>query len=284
MRALWLAILCLVGIAISAAAADPDTLVDTAYHAFDEGRFLEAAALARRSATPEGYAFAARAELVHADFIAPREARLASILRAEEDARTAISLAPDLAEGHLQLAIALGLRGRVEGRMTAHFEGYADEARAHLDYVVAREPDNPWVHALLGGWHLEISEEGGSLGRTLYGAGIERGVAEYERALSLSENDLVIGYQCALQLAALDDETYKARAETLLEDIAVPEPPTALQRLTLERIDDLRAALESGDRERIRQVVLRQKGEAMDLPSKPVRPRHSIRPPIGLPR
>ncbi len=248
---------------------------------FAEGDFPRAADEARSTQTAEGYAFAARAGLVHADLIAERSDRLQFIERAEEDARAAIAAAPDLAEGHLQLAVALGFKSRLEGSLTAHAEGYADEARAHLEYVAAREPDNPWMHALLGGWHLEISDAGGFLGRSIYGAEVEAGLLAYDQALALMPDDIVIIYQCALQLAALGDEEFRIKAVALLQDAQLPQEPDALALLTFERMQGLKQALATGNDAVIDHVVRKQKGELIaDSRSR----RHQIRPPIGSPR
>ncbi len=264
---------------VSGASSSPD--LETARTIFAEGDFPRAAAEARSTQTAEGYAFAARAGLVHADLVAERADRLGFIEQAEEDARAAVAAAPDLAEGHLQLAVALGFKARLEGSLTAHAEGYADEARAHLEYVAAREPDNPWMLALLGGWHLEISDAGGFLGRSIYGAEVDAGLDAYDQALALMPDDLVIIYQCALQLAALGDEEYTVKAVALLQDAQLPEQPDALAVLTYERMQGLKQALATGNDAVIDHIVRKQKGELIvDGRSR----RHQIRPPIGSPR
>jgi len=270
--ALWL--MTLLG---TAAASD----LATAREIFASGDFPRAAEEARSTETAEGLALAARAALVHADLVAEPQDRLKFIEQGEEDARAAIAMAPDFAEGHLQLAVALGFKARLEGRLTAHAEGYADEARAHLEYVAVREPDNPWMHALLGGWHLEISEVGGFLGRTIYGAEVEEGIEAYDQALTLRPDDLVIVYQCALQLAALGDEPFKSRAMTLLQKARLPENPDALETLTFERMRILKDALATGNDTMIEHVVRTQKGDtvAASAPG-----RLQIRPPIGSPK
>ncbi len=264
---------------ISSAGAVSD--LATARATFAAGDFPKAAEEARATNTAEGFAFAARSALVHADLVASPEGRLRFIEQAEEDARAAIAAAPDFAEGHLQLAVALGFKARSEGRFTAHAEGYADQARAHLEYVAVREPDNPWMHALLGGWHLEISEAGGFLGRAFYGAEVEAGIASYDRALALRPDDLIIAYQCALQLVALDEQPFRARATTLLHEARLPETPNALEMLTFKRMQDLKQALATGNEAVIDRVVRVQKGERV---SDAAPTRHQIRPPIGLPK
>ncbi len=267
----------LMAIASTAVASD----LATAREIFASGDFPLAAEEARLTKTAEGWALAARAALVHADLVAEPQDRLKFIEQGEEDARAAIAMAPDFAEGHLQLAVALGFKARLEGRLTAHAEGYADEARAHLEYVAVREPDNPWMHALLGGWHLEISEVGGFLGRTIYGAEVEEGIEAYNQALTLRPDDLVIVYQCALQLAALGDEPFKSRAMTLLQKAKLPENPDALETLTFERMRILKDALATDNDTMIDHVVRTQKGDA-DAASAPSR--LQIRPPIGSPK
>ena len=264
---------------VSNAAASPD--LATARAIFASGDFIGAAEEARSTKTAQGLAFAARSGLVHADLVAEPQDRLKFIEQAEEDARAAIAADPDFSEGHLQLAVALGFKARLAGRLTAHAEGYADEARAHLEYVAVREPDNPWMHALLGGWHLEISEEGGFLGRTIYGADIGEGIDAYDQALRVRPDDLVIVYQCALQLAALGDEPFRSRAMTLLQEARLPDNPDALETLTFERMRILKEALATDNDTMIERVVRMQKGEEV-APS--ARTRHQIKPPIGSPK
>lgn len=257
----WIAFLVLFLAFLSPAwSLDSTAAMRRATSAFHDGDFLQAVTLARRAGTAEAYAFAARAKLVHADFVSPQGQRLPLVMEAEQDARRAIALDPAFSEGHLQLAIALGFRGRLEGHMAAHFEGLADEARRHLDFVIDLEPENPWAHALLGGWHLEISEAGGLLGRTIYGANVASGIAEYARALELAPGDLVVTLQCALQLTALEREEHRARAVELLSAASLPEEPDALQVLTLARLRKLEAALARGNEEEIERVVLALKG------------------------
>jgi|GEM_PF-318434 len=273
----------------SALAVDVALTLQRAEIAFANADFVEAATLARQAASAEGYAYAARAGLVYADFIAPWDDRLDFVLKAEVDARRAIALEPRLAEGHLQLAIALGFRGRMEGHMTAHFEGLGKDARTHLDYVIEHEPDNPWAHALLGGWNLEIIDAGGFVGRTLYGASEEAGKAEYDRALELQPGHLVITAQYALQLTALGGAQNHERATNLIAAIKVPDQPDALSLLTLRRLRELDAALASDNETQIAQVVQAHKGALVSqrspvVPERSTRPRHEIRPIIGLPR
>ncbi len=258
--------------------------LERAETAFDRGGFQEAAELARAVASPEGYAFAARAGLVYADFLASPDDRLEIVHQAEADARRAIALAPELVEGRLQLAIALGLRGRLGGYLSAHIAGLADEVRAHLDYITTREPDNPWMQALLGGWHLEIAEAGGLLGRTLYGADVDAGIAAYRRALEVLPGDLVIVSQGALQLAALGGKIHRTQALVFLDAITVPEAPTVLQKLLMARVHSLQTALRSGDEAEIDRVVQEQKGGRAEATAEPPRQRRQARPPIGLPR
>lgn len=250
---------------------------EQAMHDYDQGRFLEAAARARESGTAEGLAFAARAELAYADILAPLKARAATIARAEEDARAAIALQPEAAEPRLQLAIALGFKGRLEGEMLAHIEGYADEARAHLDFVLAREPDNPWAHALLGGWHLEIVGLGGFMGRTLYGAEIEAGVGAYTRALELRPGDPVISYQCALQLASLDGDRYRTQAMRVLQRATGQTASSFLDEKTRERIAELQVALDAADRLAIKRLVQRYRW-TFDPPEAAGKARINVKP------
>lgn len=270
-------------------AVDAALILQRAEIAFFNADFVEAATLSRRAGSAEGYAYAARAGLVYADFLAPSDERLDFVLKAEVDARRAIAMDPRLAEGHLQLAIALGFRARMEGPMTAHFEGLGKDARTHLDYVIALEPNNPWAHALFGGWNLEIVDAGGFVGRTIYGASEEAGKVEYDRALELQPGHLVITAQYALQLTALGGDNNRERAAGLISVIKVPDQPDALSQLTLGRLRELEAALASDNETQIAQVVEAHKGALVGqaspiVPERSPRPRLEVRPTIGSPR
>ena len=124
-------------------------------------------------------------------------------------------------------------------------------------------------------------DAGGFLGRSIYGADIDEGVDAYDQALALMPDDLVIMYQCALQLASLGDEEFRVKAAALLQEARLPEQADALAVLTFDRMQGLKQALATGNDAVIDHIVRKQKGELIEGGRSR---RHQIRPPIGSPR
>ena len=257
--------------------------------AFHRGDFVQAAHIASNEGSAAGFAFAARALLIHGDLIAPAGKKLSVFERAAAFARVAVSLKPELDEGHLQLAVALGMIGRQEGNLMAHMAGYGNEARAHLDLVLERRPGNVWANALLGGWHLEIAHEGGMLGTALYSADAEQGLALYRRALSLDPTNQLIAYQFALQLLLMG-EANRAEALTALTIARAYPANGAMGLMMKKRADQLYQTIETGREGDIVAMVDWYTGRAPEQPPEQgasgqrAIPRHDIRPSIGSPR
>jgi tetratricopeptide (TPR) repeat protein len=240
--------------------------IDAARAAFTRGDFVEAIAVARLVGTAQGAALAARAGLAQGDFIASPATRRSIFQQAEMDARLAIARDPQDPEGHLYLALALGFLGRLDGTLAAHFAGYAEEARQHIDRALALAPESAWAHALSGGWNLEIVRDGGMLGETLYGASLDKGIAAYRRALELEGGNTAIAYQYALQLLALGGAPHRAEAlrelanalKTRPEDAA---PEDAVEVLARRRAQRLKLALDTHDDLTLKNILRVQLGE-----------------------
>src|SRR2546423_1168400 len=123
------------------------------------GRFAEAERTALAQGTAAGYALAARAELAAETMRA--EPCLECLKRAEDAALRAIAADPRLVEGHIEYVIAIGFEARLIGMIKAHFKGYAEKAKQHIDAALATDPGNPWAWAALGNWNIEIVQNGG---------------------------------------------------------------------------------------------------------------------------
>ncbi len=234
--------------------------MEAARTAFAQGSFLTAAEIARPLGTPEGAALAARSELAQGDFLAPPSKRRESFERAEKDARELIALDPKNPEGHLYLALALGFLGRMEGGIAAHFAGYAAEARVHIDKALALAPENAWAHALSGGWNLEIVHDGGLIGETIYGASLEKGCADYARALELDPGNTAIAYQDALQLSTMGNVRRRAEAIRVLGVALQSTPGDALEVLSRRRAQRLKLVLDTHDDVGLRTIIRDQLG------------------------
>ncbi|MGV8995527.1 MAG: hypothetical protein ACOH12_01100 [Parvibaculaceae bacterium] len=247
-------LVCFIGLQVQPAFSDDLT---PARAAFVSGDFLAAARLAREEDNADAYALAARAELAQGDFLAAPQNRRALFADAEADARRAVALAPDQADGHLYLALALGFIGRIDGNIAAHFGGLAHDARSHIDRALKIDPDNAWANALDGGWNLEIVRGGGLLGETLYGASFDKGIAAYRRALQIEPQNTAIAYQFALQLLGANATAYRDEAYRVLVQSLKPKEETAVERLARRRARRLKLALDTRDGPALK-IILRE--------------------------
>jgi len=252
-------------VAGAALAAQPgsgqDDPLGLAWQAFREGDFARATQLGRSAGTAQGIALAAGAELVEGKFLASGPQRLTDYRRAEQDSRQALALDAGAVEGHLALAIALGFIGRQEGRVEALFRGRAGEALEHIERALALAPANPWAHALLGGWNLEVVHRGGLVAEPLYGATVAQGMAAYAAALALDPEDSQIAYQYSVELLALGGAARQDAAARLLSDIVRRQPADAVGRLIHGRALAMSGALAGGDKARLAALLLDELGD-----------------------
>jgi tetratricopeptide (TPR) repeat protein len=267
----------------AASASAPDMIAARA--AFERGDFAEAATLARPLSTPEGLSLAARAALAEGDFVSSPPERRRTFLQAETDARAAIARDPQNIEGHLYLALALGFLGRMDGSLAAHFAGYAEEARKHIDRALVLDPESAWANALSGGWNLEIVRDGGMLGETIYGASLDKGLAAYRRALEIEPGNAAIAYQYALQLLALGGAPHRAEVLRALSRALKPKPEDAVEILARRRAQRLKLALDTHDDVAVKGILREQLGAPASAPPRSdLRPGGVRTPVIGSPR
>lgn len=228
-----------------AGAATPLARAESLYR---EGALSKAAELARAAGGANGHSLAAKATLVDALWRAPEAQQAALLDQVVEDATRALELDPELVEAHLQLAIALGRLGDLEDPISAHVKGYASEGKRHLDEALELAPNDPWAHALVGIWHLQLVRRAGAgLAEELYGAREDEGLAHCRDALALAPKEPNLGFGCALSLLQLDSDAYRRDALTLLEAIRRHEPGDAAGRLVQAEAARVVARVRAGE-------------------------------------
>lgn len=236
-----------------AAAATPD---NEAARLYERGNYLEAASLAAAAETASSFALAARATLTHAIYVADRTQRAAEVQRAVDLARKALTLDPGQVEAHLQLVIALHQQARAATPFSAYLQGYAGEARDHLDTVLSLDPDNPWAQSLLGGWHFEIVRLAGStLAHLLLEADLAEGRTAFAKAIALMPGSIVLQYEFARALLLSDSVTNRTKAVHALEAALAETPISHLDKLMAVRARATLDAVKSGSSELLRRTL-----------------------------
>jgi hypothetical protein len=152
------------------------------------------------------------------------------------------------ADGHVWLASALGLEGRIIGVIRARLAGSPGEARENLDAALADDPRNPYALAALGGWNIEIVRAGGPfLARTLYGAREAEGLVLFDRAVAAAPGNVAMRYQIALSLSGYAPETFHVRIAAELAAAVGNAPQTAYEKFIQNRASELLALLNGHD-------------------------------------
>lgn len=235
-----------------AAAATPADL-------YVAGQYEAAISAGTTDNTAESLATAARAALAIAMM---QETPCTKCLqRAETLARSAIAKDPKRADARVYLAAALGYQGRILGMVETKLKGFPAEAKTNLDAALAAEPDNARALAALGGWNIAIVNGGGAmLANMLYGAKLEKGLADFDAAFKQAPQDIALRYQYALSLSAYSRETYHNQIVDALTRAANGPALTAYDKIIQKRAAILLALLKSGATDKYDATVKRYQG------------------------
>lgn len=213
--------------------------------AFQSGKFLEAADAGRGALDSQGWSLAARALL--AQVLVDADPR-ASAARLEESialSQKALAVDADSVEARLDLAFALGIKGRRAGKLEAVRRGYAAQGKRLIDDALAQDPDNAWAHAMLGGWHYEVLRRGGTIGAKLYGANLGAGLAAFEQAMRLAPDDPAIALQYAIAILGANAERHRDKARALLAQAAQARPVDAVAAIMIAEASRLGLVMDS---------------------------------------
>jgi len=168
--------------------------------------------------------------------------------KTEKLLRQAIGKNPDLANPHIFLAAAIGYQTRIIGIVAARLRGYADAAKDEIDTALRLEPNNSWALAAIGGWNIEIARvAGGTLADMLYGATVDAGVADFQKAFQAAPGNIVLRYQYALALSGYDRKKYFKDIESALSFAATGVPQTAYEIYVQGQARTMLATLRQGD-------------------------------------
>jgi hypothetical protein len=219
---------------------------DELFSLYANGKYDDAMRAGAAAKTSQGFAIAARAAL--ADAAMRPEPCLACLRRAEDFARKAVAADTKDPDGHVWLAAALGLEGRITGLIRARLANSPAEAKAELDAALQDNPANAYALAAAGGWNIEIVRAGGAfLARKLYGATEADGVALFDRAVKAAPGNVAVHYQIGLSLAGYKPDIFRNRIAAELEMASHEAPQTAYEKFIQGRAAELLALQKNTD-------------------------------------
>ncbi len=228
---------------------------DTYLIAFTEGRYGDAASVAKFSSTPDSLAFAARSRLAEAmsasDFIPPSDL----IAEAEFLARAALEDDPLHVEARLQLAIALSLQTRPMTRRQAMRTGLGEDAKRLVESVLEDDPANTYAHGFLSVWHIEVRRRGGAIGASVMGASVKTARLHYQAAVTMTPDEASIHWQYARALAALNAKKFRAEIEAALDAAITCDTDSSLEGVMQDRAETLQTALSREKRSAVERLA-----------------------------
>lgn len=218
----------------------------TPYDLYVQGKYDDAVTAGLAQNTASGFALAARAEL--ASEMMREHPCMECLERAERYAQRAVEVDPKQPEGHIYLAVTMGYEARIIGTIAARFRGYAQKAKDEIDAAIAVDPRDAWAWAALGGWNIEVVRGGGkTLARWMYGATVEKGLADFQKAFSADPDNFVLRFQYALTLGAYDRDRFRTEVASALANAVSARPKTAYERFAQSRARALLTAWNAGD-------------------------------------
>lgn len=224
----------------AAAAADPQAL----YRAGQWRAAEQSAATASDAASKTLAAQAVIARLMAGELAdRPRSDKRAAAERAQAHARAALDIDEEYAPAHLRLAAGIGYEARYRSTVRAALARLPQRGLAHIETALALDPSDPWAHAMLGAWHLEVARKGGE---GVFGSDLAAGLDAYRRAAAMDGVEPAIPYHFALALIAADPRAHRSEAAALLDQALAAPRAGAFDETAQDLARSLKAALEAG--------------------------------------
>lgn len=215
-------------------AADPDALAEAlqqAWRLYHRGDFKEAHDQGMKLGLL-GYTVANKAAGMQATYLEPDgEASLALFQSAAERAAELGEALPAHANGHYLAAYCLGRYSQGISVLKALAQGLGGKVKEALDATLQLAPKHAEAHSALGTWHAEIIDKvGGLMGGMTYGAGKDKALAHYRKALDLHPKSAIARVEYARGLLMLQPSK-EAEARKLLQEAGRLKPADAMEKL-----------------------------------------------------
>lgn len=131
----------------------------------------------------------------------------------------------------VQYAIAYGFYGRHASSFKAWRKKLPQKIYRAIEDAVLVNPKDGRMDALRGAWHLSLLYRGKKWNvEKRYGASLEVGIENFEKALVQTPDDILIVANYAVMLYVLGGPDHEAYIETLLETVSHATPNNAIER------------------------------------------------------
>ncbi len=147
-------------------------------------------------------------------------ARSQDLKAAKTAASAALNLRPDAVRPRFALIAVIGYQARQKSLFHGLRKNWAAKGRTLIEETLVLAPDDPWPHALLGNWNLEILRRTSVRRAHFVGAGRMAGLQNCQRAIALATNDARISGQCGLALLSAHQTSLDGAGWAALQDAA----------------------------------------------------------------
>lgn len=229
--------------------------LDQAEALYRFGEYEKARTVAEAVGGADGFALAARAILTETDLKNRKERSRETIEGAIALAQKSLDLEPDNFNGHIQMAVGIGLNSRLMGQMSAHFGGHGKLSRDHMLAALAIDPDSPWAHTAYGAWNIEVVGRAPSGIAKDYGASEAKGMKSFEKALEVAPEGAIFRYLYGLQLIAYEPEDYHDKIIELFTATATLRADTHVAKVFQGRAAILLALMQANDHKKAKRLT-----------------------------
>ena len=195
------------------------------------------------SVVPAASAASPRETLVTAAFQTSGKAQALALVNSAIGALNGtLAKQPANRDAQLQQGIALGYRGKLTRSISD-----AKRGRELLEAFAKRYPGDPEAQIAVGGWHFTVIADAGSfLGGTALGASKSKGLAAFNKAVSLGGNRAFFPAYAGLARVSLDASDARA-AKPLLEQAVKAGAPNEVDKITQAAARRVLALINAGD-------------------------------------
>lgn len=224
--------------------------VEAAQAAYRDGRYVDAAEMAKHAGGVDGFVLAAHALTIHARYFAAHNEKRQLYRQSMDLASSAIELDAEDATAHFELAKAMGQYALTIGRIRALDEQLVGRIRKHLDIALSINEASAAIHHAQGQWHAGLIDEMGAfLARSLFGAKRKDAVFHLNRALALDSDGIAINYGSAKGLLALGKRKYRGKAQELLLRVLDLPAVNAYEAVIRKEANELLRSLNEPDKQ-----------------------------------
>lgn len=163
--------------------------------------------------------------------------------KAETLALQALAIDADNIEARMQLAIAISIQARDMPMGKARKERVAERMKAYAESVLKDDPDNAWAHGFLAVWHVEVRRRGGTIGAAIMGASLDKARTHFAYVEKSASDNLILRWQYARALAALDPERYDDEIRAQLQDVSTLTCQDQIEQAVQKRAEKLLGAI-----------------------------------------